>query len=118
MTDNSHYHCWDQKQPPACGLKGEHKRCCLCEATRHPTHNALVQEWKEMLLRTDMAKEYPETFSELADWFELAMLAAAKGAAEAGRLGEADTGNWDQVAGYNAAISQSERQLENYFKEV
>ncbi len=26
----SHRHCWAQTQPPACGMKGPHKRCCLC----------------------------------------------------------------------------------------
>ena len=28
----SHYHCWNQKQPSACGqpLK-DHKQCCLCD---------------------------------------------------------------------------------------
>lgn len=29
----NHFHCWEQFQPPACDLKGKHKRCCLCEAT-------------------------------------------------------------------------------------
>lgn len=32
-THKSHSHCWEQRQPPACGLKGKHIRCCLCEAT-------------------------------------------------------------------------------------
>jgi len=28
----SHYHCWDQDQPPACGISLEnHKQCCLCD---------------------------------------------------------------------------------------
>ncbi len=30
--ERSHSHCWNQKQPPACGLKGKHLRCCLCPA--------------------------------------------------------------------------------------
>lgn len=34
MKDYSHYHCWDQKQPPACGLTVEHKQCCLCGRKR------------------------------------------------------------------------------------
>ncbi len=29
----SHTHCWAQTQPPACGMKGPHKRCCLCTQT-------------------------------------------------------------------------------------
>jgi hypothetical protein len=28
--DYSHSHCWEQKQPPACGITTQHKRCCLC----------------------------------------------------------------------------------------
>lgn len=29
--DHSHYHCWDQKKGPACGIPLEkHKQCCLC----------------------------------------------------------------------------------------
>lgn len=28
----SHSHCWDQKQPSACGIPLEkHKQCCLCD---------------------------------------------------------------------------------------
>lgn len=28
----SHYCCWEQKQPPACGQElATHKQCCLCE---------------------------------------------------------------------------------------
>lgn len=30
-TDFSHTHCWDQKQPSACGIPlEEHEQCCLC----------------------------------------------------------------------------------------
>lgn len=30
--NHSHYHCWNQTQPSACGIKLEnHKQCCLCE---------------------------------------------------------------------------------------
>lgn len=25
-----HSCCWEQNQPPACGIKTEHKICCLC----------------------------------------------------------------------------------------
>lgn len=29
---HSHQHCWDQKQPPACGIALEaHNQCCLCD---------------------------------------------------------------------------------------
>lgn len=31
-SQRSHYHCWEGKQPPPCGQKGKHLRCCLCEA--------------------------------------------------------------------------------------
>lgn len=28
----SHSHCWDQKQPPACGIPlKKHTQCCLCD---------------------------------------------------------------------------------------
>lgn len=28
----SHSHCWDQTQPPACGIPlGRHEQCCLCD---------------------------------------------------------------------------------------
>jgi len=30
--NHSHYHCWKQSQPPACGQTLEnHKQCCLCD---------------------------------------------------------------------------------------
>lgn len=31
--NHSHYHCWHQDQPPACGIPLEkHKQCCLCDS--------------------------------------------------------------------------------------
>jgi hypothetical protein len=42
----SHYHCWDQSKPPACGQKLEdHKQCCLCD-TPTPT----TDSWEEELI--------------------------------------------------------------------
>ena len=33
----SHYHCWHQEQPPACGIPLEnHKQCCLCDKEYTP----------------------------------------------------------------------------------
>ena len=35
--NSSHYHCWSQNQPPACGQKLEdHKQCCLCNTPYKP----------------------------------------------------------------------------------
>lgn len=35
--DYSHYHCWDQDQPPACGIPIEkHEQCCLCDLKPAP----------------------------------------------------------------------------------
>lgn len=36
--DYSHHHCWDQKQPPACGIPlDKHTQCCLCDLGDTPT---------------------------------------------------------------------------------
>ncbi len=37
-----HRHCWDQEQPPACGIKGEHKICCLCAVTHEAAPSTAV----------------------------------------------------------------------------
>lgn len=39
----SHSHCWDQKQPSACGIPlEEHEQCCLCDMK--PPQPALWEE--------------------------------------------------------------------------
>ncbi len=40
----SHFHCWEQKQPPACGIKTYHLRCCLCPTTQKPLQEGGVGE--------------------------------------------------------------------------
>jgi len=49
--DYSHSHCWDQKQPPACGIPlFKHPQCCLCDT---PNPSAVVfspqpeSDWEE-----------------------------------------------------------------------
>lgn len=43
-----HYHCWDQEQPPACGLD-KHTHCCLCAIPRLARMNieGLFEKWKK-----------------------------------------------------------------------
>lgn len=92
----------------------------------HSSHQQLVEEWKEKL-----RQEWNARFAFSSNWeddikgfLEAAMLAAAKGAAEAGKVHndkeppENDTELHQYFRGRNGAISQSERQLEDYFKEI
>jgi hypothetical protein len=105
------------------------------------THQQLVEEWKEKLkrwLNQDLEKNDEELLRHYAfafqSFLQQAMSAAAKGAAEAGNVEAVSYGN-DRLAliqptplqfsaaefkkeGFNYAISLSERQLTDYFKEV
>ena len=46
QSERSHTHCWNQGKVPACGLTGEHLKCCLCGVV-HPT----PAEWEEIDIR-------------------------------------------------------------------
>ncbi len=35
---HSHLHCYEQVQPPACGLKSHEGRCCLCDEKESCKH--------------------------------------------------------------------------------
>jgi hypothetical protein len=94
------------------------------------THQQLVEEWKEKF--TEFLNRGVWTRTQLLNKLELAMLAAAKGAAEAGKVEKRilppkkDDGTLgkslieltalSQKVSFNTAISQSESQLEDYFK--
>lgn len=107
------------------------------------THQQLVEEWKKELgefriLRPlyDLTVEQEIAFNQhekkiasLEDLFTHAMLAAAKGAVEAGRVEqekvkEADFSNSGDVLekgsaeGWNAAIFQSAAQIRSYLGEI
>lgn len=58
-TYKSHFCCWEQKQPPACGLK-EHTRCCLCENTKHREWNVEFQKAKRVLLKKARLLDYAD----------------------------------------------------------
>lgn len=58
---NSHYHCWDQDQPPACGVKLEdHKQCCLCDTTAPEKERAEMM--KEARLKEAEIKKSRPTY--------------------------------------------------------
>lgn len=102
----------------------------------HPTHKALVQELarklRSIFTETDKGVLRVKTVvidgvqywrnadvEDIVEEIEEATLAAAKGAADSGKVKEispleapSDDRTW------NDAISQSERQLEDYFREV
>lgn len=98
------------------------------------SHHQLVEEWKEQSRKEQIGywgdNEPSEKMSfavwqkENDDFLERAMLAAARGAAEAGKVeAHIKTNSLDMFShgkeiGHNIAISQSERQLEDYFKEI
>lgn len=98
------------------------------------SHQQLVKEWKEKLKEEFWFMKMHHVDKEQAmSVFVAFAFAAARGAAEAGRVEkrkpyfigrQADTGailhngTIDGQYGCNAAISQSERQLEDYFKEI
>lgn len=56
MTNHSHYHCWEQKQPPACGLNMEHQCCCLCGESR-------PKDWREEFDKQCCGKSDGEKFA-------------------------------------------------------
>lgn len=104
------------------------------------THAQLVQEWKEKLQEQIRLFFKEQTLANVEEWNrEIApylvkfdkilvsgMLAAAKGAAEAGRVEEKaldqyiapDSPSEYKIAGFNIAISQSAAQLQAYFKDI
>lgn len=90
------------------------------------THQQLTEEWKEKL-----PQEFPQLYhgylqgtfdKRIEEFVGRAMLAAAKGSAEAGRVQEfvppIKLEPDFTTAAYNLARSQSERQLDEYFKGI
>ena len=60
--NHSHYHCWNQDQPPACGQKLEnHKQCCLCDT---PTPS-LEKECEHKMRESNMMPEYCRDCGEI-----------------------------------------------------
>lgn len=53
-SQHSHYHCWDQKQPPACGQTTHHTVCCLCGVNINDMKTKIKVEPLESLIK----KEY------------------------------------------------------------
>ncbi len=52
---HSHTHCWDQEQPPACGISLEkHTQCCLCDLSYEP--------FKKCTCTTKYCKHYEGDF--------------------------------------------------------
>lgn len=78
----SHYHCWEQKQPPACGLKGEHKRCCLCEETNPSneikTVEDVVREFESVFPDSTGRHLYPTTMVECKDYIRTSITTLLK----------------------------------------
>jgi hypothetical protein len=99
------------------------------------SHRQLVEEWKGKV-DEEFLELLPRVFDRAAVKYLVAraMFAAAKGATEAGKVRQG-AGHWemdgeyciecqrnhselDHHSSWNAAISQSERQLTDYFKDV
>lgn len=50
----SHYHCWNQTRPSACGIPlAKHTQCCLCDTKYDPTpsHHTWEKELKNMSVK-------------------------------------------------------------------
>lgn len=90
---------------------------CECHAQKTlMTHQQLVEEWKEKVRKEwDQYGNgvFGKRLEDVLNLIEEAQLAAAKGAAEAGKVQRRPYEHH-----WNAAKSQSERQLKDYFKEV
>jgi hypothetical protein len=93
------------------------------------THQQLVEEWKEKFRKNNLvqvmrdAEDFnPNQYNLMEriafDVLSDAMLAAAKGAAEAGKVGGMNDTPSITASAWNGAVDQSDHQLENYFREV
>lgn len=87
------------------------------------THQQLVEEWKEILKGVCgklHVKDFldGEAFKRIEVVLDRAMLASAKGAAEATKLEPDKNPKDDTDFGWNTAIHKSERQLDEYFKGI
>ena len=38
----THFHCWEQEQPPSCGQKIKHLVCCLCDKLNPEAKKRLI----------------------------------------------------------------------------
>lgn len=53
--NHSHYHCWHQDQPPACGIPLEkHTQCCLCDTPfqEEKTTTEWEKEFEKLMPKT------------------------------------------------------------------
>lgn len=58
-----HSHCWEQKQPPACGIDVNHLICCLCG---EPNPNRLSREQFVEQFKKDMIFDEAISSAELS----------------------------------------------------
>lgn len=85
--NSSHYHCWHQNQPPACGIPlAEHSQCCLCDTQYSMIHGSSLhtsspkeKEWEKEFENTKFAKggglafecsDYEGMYVELKDFIK------------------------------------------------
>jgi len=81
----SHYCCWEQNQPPACGIARKH-RCCICEAPIPHTSTdtdilkgapARIRDLKFIPGATDLSKDRTSSPDTEKGW-ELAVESSVK----------------------------------------
>lgn len=111
--NQSHYHCWNQKQPCACGIPLEkHTQCCLCD-TKVPPYSYLdrkMAEFDESFYDGDnykvMCKEHNKEASpyEIRGFIRQSILGVLSEAEKMKK--EVDSWGLDEnEAGYNKCLS-------------
>lgn len=67
---HSHYHCWDQDQPPACGIPLEkHEQCCLCDLKKEASFTEkTLKEFRERFVSKEYKGVDPNVAVALRDY--------------------------------------------------